>query len=118
MCGANDNEVCFLSTVLFYRGPSTHVKGHRRKSTSSKHISSEPVQRRRSSRLSQLPQVTMAESGDEGYASDAGYDTEESYSGDSEQEEEPKVTLQLMVVIGREIVSFPRIVNSNLLSMM
>lgn len=36
----------------------------------------------------------MTESGDDGYGSDVGYDTEQSHSGESEPEEEPKVTLQ------------------------
>lgn len=37
----------------------------------------------------------MAESGgdDDGYGSDAGYDIEKSQSGESEPEEEPKVTM-------------------------
>lgn len=93
-------EVFFLSTVLFYRDQSTYLEGQRRKSTLSKGVSTKPVQKRKSSRLSQRRKVTMAKSSD-----DDGYDKEKSHSGESKLEEEPKITFEFsMILMWRSLI--------------
>lgn len=83
---------CKWFIVVFFRGPTTNWQAKRLRKKLNP-TSSDPV--RRSSRISEIPVLNMAESSNDEYNSHSGYNTSDEEYPPSESESEQQVIFQI-----------------------